>query len=109
MASILVVEEQRGTHELLRSALVIAGHEVVVSGTAVPSGRYDLAVVDCRGETTSSMVGEVSRCASRVVLFSDAPEDDLRARAQQAGAAGYIVRGRSARMLVEDVHRLLRP
>jgi hypothetical protein len=85
MASILVVEERAGSHEVLRSALVIAGHDVVVSGPAVPKGRYDLALVDCRGESAPSVVGEARRRASRVVLYSDAPEEELKARAEQAG------------------------
>lgn len=109
MASILVVEDRAGTHELLRSALVIAGHDVVVSGPAVPVGRYDLALVDWRGENTPSVVGEARRRASRVVLYSDAPEEELRARAKEAGATGYLTRMKSPRAMLEEVHRLLAP
>ena len=109
MASILVVEDRAGTHQLLRSALVLAGHDVVVSGPAFPPGRYDLAVVDWRGESTSSVVGEARRRASRVVLYSDVPEEELRARAKEAGAAGYLSRTKSPRALLEEVDRLLKP
>ena len=109
MASILVVEDRAGTHELLRSALVIAGHDVVMSGPAVPSGRFDLAVVDWRGASTPSLVGEARRRASRVVLYSDVPEEELSARAREAGATGYLSRKQSARALLEAVQRLLKP
>lgn len=108
MASILVVEERAGTHEVLKSALVIAGHDVVVSGTAVPRGRYDLALVDCKTESVTTVVGETSRLTSRVVLYSDAPEEELKAKAEEIGAAGYIQRTASARSMLEEVHRLLR-
>ncbi len=107
MASILVVEENAGSHEVLRSALVIAGHDVVVSGPAFPRGRFDLVLVDCRGETARAVVGEVSRRASRVVLYRDAEEAELKRQAQQAGAAGYLTRSSSPRALLDEVHRLL--
>ena len=109
MASILVVEDRAGSHEVLRSALVIAGHDVVVSGLAFPVGRYDLALVDCVGEQARVVVGEASRRAARVVIYSDAPEAELEVRAQQAGATGYISRTKSPRALLEEVHRLLKP
>lgn len=108
MASILVVEESAGSHEVLRSALVIAGHDVTVSGPAFPRGRFDLALVDCRAETARAVVGEVSRRASRVVLYRDAEEAELKVQAQQAGATGYITRATSPRALLEEVNRLLR-
>ncbi|MBK7860891.1 MAG: hypothetical protein IPJ65_20260 [Archangiaceae bacterium] len=107
MASILVIEDRSGSHEVLRSALVIAGHDVKVSGPRF-SGRYDLALVDCCAERVSDVVGLAHRSTSRVVLYSDCAEGQLAERAEQLGAVGYLTRAQSPKTVLREVQRLLR-
>lgn len=108
MASILVIEEQSGTHEMLKSALVIAGHDVVVSNTPYPGGRYDLALVDCSKESVTTVVQAAGEVTRRVALYSDCPEEQLKEKAKEAGAVGYVLRSASPKAMLEEVHRLLK-
>jgi hypothetical protein len=64
MASILLVEDRRGAHAALRSALVIAGHDVVVAGAEHVSGRFDLALVEA-----APLVERAKRYSSKVALI----------------------------------------
>src|SRR5688572_12662739 len=68
VASILLIEHHSGAHHVLRSALGLQGHDVVVAPRHQVQGRYDLALV---GRDHVERAREVSK---RVLLYGEAQE-----------------------------------
>jgi DNA-binding response OmpR family regulator len=104
MATILLISEDVSELELVRSALVVAGHEVLVAGDAsAVHRRCDLVLVDlARAESAL----HARQLAGKVVLFSEASEEVTRERVQKSGAQGYV-RKLGPERLREDVQYLL--
>jgi CheY-like chemotaxis protein len=104
MATILLISDSPPAHELVRSALLIVGHEVLVAHDAASvSARVDLALVDLdRAESAA----QVRPRARKVVLLSAATEEVTRERMEQVGAEGYVRRLGPER-LRDDVQHLL--
>ena len=105
MATILLVSDNLPALEMVRSALVTAGHDVMVAPdtTAVSRRRFDLAIVDF---ARSDSAVEARELAGKVVLFSEATEEATRARVEEVGAQGYV-RKLGPERLREDVSHLL--
>ncbi len=102
MASILVIEEQRGSHGLLQSSLSLAGHDVAVRADDEPEHRrFDLVLVD---STRDGALAAAHRRASRVALYSDGPDAEVRARAT---AVPLVKPPRTARLIIQAVSGLL--
>ncbi|MBK7860894.1 MAG: hypothetical protein IPJ65_20275 [Archangiaceae bacterium] len=104
MATILLISDSGPSLELVRSALVVAGHEVLVAkDPSAVRRQVDLAIVDLE------RFGEASKAAAladKVVLFSDATEQLTRERVESSGAQGYV-RKLGPERLREDVRLLL--
>jgi DNA-binding response OmpR family regulator len=105
MANILVITDNAPALELVRSALVVAGHEVIVARDARPATRrhFDLAIVDLE---RYEVAAEARTLATKVVLFSGDSEDVTRERVASSGAQGYL-RKLGPERLREDVQNLL--
>lgn len=103
MASILVVTDNVPAVEMVRSALVLAGHEVLVSHQLLPRRHFDLAIVDLE---RFELAAQARAIAGKVVLFSEATEELTRERVERSGAEGYVRKLGPAR-LREDVQHLL--
>jgi hypothetical protein len=104
MASILLIEDRDASHGVLKSALGLMGHDVVVAPRHKLSGRYDLALVDCQDDS----VERAKEVATRVVLYAQRPEAELRQHARAIGARGWIAGPKSPRLVCDEVSRLLR-
>lgn len=105
MATILLVSDNPPALEMVRSALVTAGHEVMVAPdtASVRRRRFDLAIVDLERTDIAVSAREL---AGKVVLFSEASEEVTRERVQRAGAQGYV-RKLGPERLREDISYLL--
>jgi CheY-like chemotaxis protein len=105
MASILVVTDNAPALELVRTALVLAGHEVIVSRdpAAVQRRHFELAIVDLDRFESAAQAATV---AGKVVLFSSASEEETAERVRKSGAQGYV-RKLGPERLREDVQLLL--
>jgi hypothetical protein len=98
-----LIEDRSGSHDVLKSALGLMGHDVVVAPRHKLSGRYDLALVDLRDEAVEAAKG----VSKRVVLYAQAPDSELSAHAHKTGARGWISRPKSPRLVCDEVSRLL--
>jgi DNA-binding response OmpR family regulator len=104
VAIILLISDSGQALELVRAALVVAGHEVLVTkDPAQVRRRCDLAIVDLAWCHT---IGSAREVAGRVVLLSNAAESVTRQRVEQTGADGYL-RSHGPSRLLEDVSYLL--
>ena len=104
MASILLISDHESSLELVRAALVTAGHEVLVSRDPHAVHRHvDLALVEL---DQFKVTAEVRQHASKVVLLSSASEEVTRELVKSSGASGYVRHLGPARLL-EDVQSLL--
>ena len=105
MATILLISDNAPTLETARTALVTAGHEVLVTPNpaSVKLRRFDLAIIDLE---RFEVAAEARLVAGKVVLLSEASEEVTRERVQQAGAQGYV-RKLGPERLREDVSHLL--
>lgn len=117
MASILVVDDSPLVLNLVREVLTEAGHHVVTADNplTVPAlvrrNTFDLALVDLNmpaisGDTVITILEQADLLSKRVVLFSEAAEEDLKARAKACKALGYIKKGTEAHLIKEVAHFL---
>jgi CheY-like chemotaxis protein len=117
VATILVVDDSPLVLNLVRIVLSEAGHEVVASDnpltvpTLVRRTAFDLALVDLnmpsiQGDTVITILDRAGLPANKVVLFSEAPEDQLKTKAAGCHAKGYIKKGTDEH-LVSEVTRFL--
>jgi DNA-binding response OmpR family regulator len=61
-------------------------------------GDFDLVLIDVRmparfDDSVAVAIGQRDRASTPIVLLSSLPEDQLAARAREAGLAGYILKG----------------
>ncbi len=105
MATILLVSDDAPSLETARTALVTAGHEVLVAPTpkAVEPKKFDLAIVDLE---RFEVAAEARLVAGKVVLLSEASHDVTLERVQKTGVQGYL-RKLGPERLREDVSYLL--
>ena len=117
VASILVVDDSPLVLNLVRLVLGEAGHQVVTADNplTVPAlvrrTKFDLALVDLNmpaisGDTVITILEQSGLLSKRVLLFSEAGEDDLKARAKACGALGYIKKGTDEHLIKEVAHFL---
>jgi DNA-binding response OmpR family regulator len=117
MSSILVIDDDPAATMLLESALGRGGHVVevahdVASGKAAArSGRHDLMILDVFLPDGSGMDvlrylrGELGSTVP-VLLLTGHRQPDLVARAEAAGADGYVTKPFGISDLLAEVHRL---
>lgn len=117
VASILVVDDSPLVLNIVKGALMGAGHQVVTADNplTVPNlarrMQFDLALVDLNmpaisGDTVISILENAGLLSARVVLFSEASEDELKKRAAACNALGYIKKGTDEH-LIKEVARFL--
>jgi two-component system, OmpR family, phosphate regulon response regulator PhoB len=117
MSSILVIDDDPAAGKLLELALGREGHQVdvardVTSGQrAARSGQHDLMILDVFMPDGSGLDllrylrGELGYTIPVLVLTGHRQEDFL-ARAQEAGATGYVTKPFNLRDLLAEVTRL---
>jgi len=117
MSSILVIDDDPAAAKLLELALGRVGHQVDVardlsSGQrAARSGHHDLMILDVFMPDGSGLDllrylrGELGSTVPVLVLTGHRQEEFL-ARAQEAGATGYVTKPFSVRDLLAEVARL---
>ena len=117
MSSILVIEDDPAAVRLLERALARGGHLVEVardisSGRdAAQSGHHDLMILDLFLPDGSGLDivrylrGELGSTVP-VLLLTGHRQEEFLARAQAAGATGYMTKPFSIRDLLDEVDRL---
>ncbi|WP_437804095.1 response regulator [Sorangium sp. So ce693] len=117
--TILVVEDDLDSSNMLRELLAMADYAVESAETAdeaiaaMTERRYDAALVDLTvaGATTEELIQRLQGVSVRppIVLFSARTPDDLRAAAEQLSAAAVIQKPASMGVLLSTVARVIRP
>lgn len=111
--TVVVVDD----HEVLRTGLryVLEPHNIRIVGdtdtldeakSLVATRRPDVVVVDVRlaDQDGVELIKELSRKRVRVIAYSAYSDDRLLARALDAGAMGFVVKGGTSEDLIESIH-----
>jgi len=117
MSSILVIEDDPAAARLLQTALSRHGHTVEVAGDvatgrhAVEPGRHHLMILelflpDGSGLDLLRYLRADLGSTLPVLLLTGHRQDDLLARAEAAGASGYMTKPFDIRALLGAVDRL---
>jgi DNA-binding response OmpR family regulator len=117
--TILVVEDDLDSSNMLRELLRMADYAVEAADTAdeaiaaMTERRFDAALVDLTvsGATTTELIERLQRVSVRppIVIFSARTPDDLRMAAEQLSAAAVIQKPASMSVLLSTVARVVRP
>ena len=103
-ARVLVIDDSAMIVELLVTALKGAGLDAE-SATDLASldarlkgGAHDLVLVDVNmpemyGDDVVEFLREQRQLSCKLLLYSDIPEDELKAKAARVGADGYVTKG----------------
>jgi two-component system, OmpR family, phosphate regulon response regulator PhoB len=117
MSSILVIEDDPSAVRLLERALARGGHLVEVAGDvasgrdAAQSGHHQLMILDLFLPDGSGLDlvrylrGELGSTVP-ILLLTGHRQEEFLARAQAAGATGYMTKPFSIRELLDEVDRL---
>jgi DNA-binding response OmpR family regulator len=115
MPSILVVEDDAASVEMLVEMLSMAGYDVSTASTAeqavaaLSSERYEVALVDLTlpGATMNELVEQVRQVQSKppMVVFSARLVDEIRVAAERLGAVEVLQKPASMDALLEAVAR----
>ena len=117
VATILVVDDSPLVLGLVREVLTEAGHRAVVADNplTLPSlvrhTAFDLALVDLnmptiQGDVVITILERAGLPSSKVLLFSEAAEDELKEKVKTCKALGYIKKGTDEHLLKEVAHFL---
>jgi DNA-binding NarL/FixJ family response regulator len=98
---ILVVDDSPLVLNATRLTLSEAGYEVITTDnpltlpSVVRKHHIDLALIDLdmpavTGDLVAEVLVKAGLASAKIVLFSDAKEDELRAKAIACGARGYL-------------------
>lgn len=117
MKRILVVDDSRVVLKACRIALEQAGFEVECRETpsfSLQEAEPDLALIDVvlPGAVSGDAFARFMRFVSAefpVLLYSDLEEQELRIRAEEAGAQGYVCKRWGMAELVRRVRAALEP
>ncbi|MBZ0120121.1 MAG: response regulator [Sandaracinaceae bacterium] len=119
MARILVVDDSQLVVRLIERALRPHGHVVetldsfILLGSRIREQPPDLLVLDLHMPALSGLsTGRLVRAHSRrlpILVYSSAPDDELRAAAQELSAQGFLQKGRDNGLLAETINSILRP
>ncbi|WP_437747790.1 response regulator [Sorangium sp. So ce302] len=117
--TILVVEDDSDSIDMLREMLRMAGYAVESADTAdqaiaaMTERRYDAALLDLTvaGATTEELIERLQGLSERppIVIFSARTPDDLRMAAEQLSAAAVIQKPASMSVLLSTMARVIGP
>ncbi len=117
-ARVLVIDDSPMIVELLIKALASAGIEAD-SATDLASlderlkgGRHELVLVDVNmpemyGDDVVEFLRAQRQVSAQLVLYSDLPEPELKAKTESSGADGYITKSAGVDAAVAEVKRRL--
>ncbi|WP_437683867.1 response regulator [Sorangium sp. So ce131] len=118
-ATILVVEDDRDSTDMLREMFRMADYEIESADTAdgaiaaMTQRRYGAALLDLTvtGATTSELIERLQGVPERppIVIFSARTPDDLRLAAEKLSAAAVLQKPASMATLLATIKRVLRP
>ncbi len=117
-ARVLVIDDSAMIVDLLVKALNGAGIESEAAidlaslDARLKSGLHELVLVDVNmpemyGDDVVEFLREQRQLKCKLLLYSDIPEDELKAKADRVGADGYISKGGGLEAAVEEVKRRL--
>ncbi|AUX43935.1 uncharacterized protein SOCE26_053910 [Sorangium cellulosum] len=117
-ATILVVEDDRDSSEMLREMFGMADYEVESADTAdravaaMTERRYGAALLDLTvsGATTAELIERLREVPERppIVIFSARTTDDLRNAAEKLAAAAVLQKPASMDALLSTMERVVR-
>ncbi len=119
MATLLVIDDSEDARTLVKQVLG-KEHEVLTLGSWVHAAEYifkhniDLILLDINMPGLSGdklaevLMRSVKSKPLNIVLFSAMDESDLRRKAKEIGAKGYIPKTFDANLLNSRVHRFLK-
>lgn len=119
MASrVLVIDDSEILLSVTVSGLTSAGlqatgaKDLATLDEALTTGPFDLILVDVNmpemfGDDVVEYLKVQRKVSARLLLYSDLPEDQLEARAKNAGADGYVVKARGIDGVLTEVHAQL--
>ena len=120
MAKILVVDDEQEALDLVQSVLA-REHEVVTAKNWIQAidyvvkGEFDLILMDInmpglKGDELSQIITKRigHKKALNIVLFSSMPEAELRQRAKDVNAKGYIAKTFNKDVLHVRINRFLK-
>ncbi|MBK7863898.1 MAG: response regulator [Archangiaceae bacterium] len=114
---ILVVDDSPLVLNLVRETLAEAGYEVTTADNPlilpnlIRHTVFDLALVDLnmptiQGDVVTTILERAGLPTTRVVLFSEAPAEELRDKARACKALGFVKKGTEEHLLKELAHFL---
>lgn len=117
VATILVVDDSPLVLNLVREVLTAAGHQVVTADNPltlpnlIRRTAFDLALVDLnmptiQGDVVASILERAGLPVSKVLLFSEAAESELREKAKACHALGFVKKGTDQHLIKEVAHFL---
>lgn len=113
VARILVIDDSEVVLEAAAAALEEAGYEVLTStAPRAPDGAIDFVLLDVQmpdvfGDDVARYFRDELGVTAPIYLFSSVPEEELRERAEAAGATGYLCKGWGLERVVETIRALL--
>jgi DNA-binding response OmpR family regulator len=118
-AQVLLIDDSEMTIALLTQALATHGVEahsatdLATLDSHLSKRAYDLIVVDVNmpemyGDDVVEFLRVQRQLKSKLILYSDTPEQELRARAERVGANGFIAKANGLEASVESILNALR-
>jgi len=115
---VLVIDDSPMIVELLVKALGVAGVEADSASDLaslderLSGGQHELVLVDVNmpemyGDDVVEFLREQRKLSAQLLLYSDLPEDELKAKASRSGADGYITKAQGVESAVAEVKRRL--
>lgn len=114
---ILVVDDSPVVLEAMKVLLEVAGYEVETLqqdsvSVDVAFKIVDLILMDVKmpgiyGDMMTRFMTDSNRKQSLICLFSGIPEDQLKARAEECGADGYICKEWEPKLQIQRIKELL--
>ncbi len=115
---VLVVDDSVLMLDLVRDALGGAGFHIATANNLEEleqrdPGSFDLILMDVQmpelyGDDVAAILRHVRGAASKIVLFSNLPPEELATRASEAGLDGYFSKREGMDALITHVRGLLR-
>jgi DNA-binding response OmpR family regulator len=120
MSRVLVIDDSEMLLELTVRALTSAGYQA--SGAMdlaslerkLGEGPFALILMDVNmpemfGDDVVEYLRSQKKVSSKLVLYSDIPENDLAGKARASGADGYILKGHGLESMLAEVMKLIGP
>lgn len=117
---VLVIDDSQMILDLVVPALRAAGHtaegalDLASLDAALSKGTFDLVLVDVNlpeiyGDDVVEFLRSAKKISSKLVLYSDLPEDELAKKTSASGADGYVKKSGGLEAVLSEINRLTAP